>query len=230
MTETVAVGVSSPTGRMGAATRNLIKSRPGEWQLWELDANNPAERPAVWIDFSYPAFTRRILAYCLNWKCPLLVGTTGLGNVEDELREAAHQIPILVSPNMSFGIYLLNQIVGQIAKQLGSGVDVSLCEVHHRHKKDSPSGTTKQLMQTVAQARQESPSAIPWAAFRQGEILGEHCVRFVWGHEQLELTHTAYSREIWADGALKVARWLAYQQAGWYTMSDMVDQEKARHL
>lgn len=197
-------------------------------------------RGSVVVDFSLPAATRSNLARCLELGAPLVLGTTGLSSeTRAEIEAAARQIPIVSAANYSVGVTLLTRLAGLAAKALGPGWDAELFELHHRHKRDAPSGTALRLGQAVAEAtgrdldrhgmlsRQgdtgpRSDDEIGIMTLRGGDAVGEHTVMFVGSGERIELTHRALDRAIFARGALRAARWVVDQPPGLYDMPDVL--------
>jgi len=169
----------------------------------------------------------------------MVIGTTGFSDEEiARVKEAAQEIPIAWSPNMSVGVNLLFQIAEETARKL-KGYDVEIIEIHHNKKKDAPSGTAKKLAQVVADATgsdisrdavygrqgmvgERKPEEIGVHAARAGDIVGEHTVIFAGSGERVELTHRAHSRNTFASGALRAARFVAKAPPGFYTMGDVV--------
>jgi 4-hydroxy-tetrahydrodipicolinate reductase len=167
------------------------------------------------------------------------VATTGfsadqLGTIRGEAARTA----ILVAANLSLGVNLLVQVLPTIARALGPDYDVEIVEAHHRHKKDAPSGTALRLAEAIVAALDRPladvatygregiaprrPGEIGLHAVRAGGIVGEHHVLFVSEGEQVEITHRSFSRETFARGALRAARFLAGKAPGWYTMQDVL--------
>ncbi len=194
----------------------------------------------VVIDFSAPETAAENAATAAAAGKSLVVGTTGLGP-EDEraLRTAAEGIACVFSPNMSVGVNLLFRLVGETAEALGETYDVEIVEAHHRLKKDAPSGTAKKLAAAVAAALQRDLSEaavygregqvgertreeIGIHAVRAGDIVGDHTVIFSTPGERLELTHRAHSRDTFARGALRAARFAAAAGPGFYSMRDVL--------
>ncbi|MBN1917603.1 MAG: 4-hydroxy-tetrahydrodipicolinate reductase [Verrucomicrobia bacterium] len=170
----------------------------------------------------------------------LVIGTTGLTRDEQaSLERAAKQIPIVYAPNMSVGVNLLFQLVGQVAKALGTDYDVEIVETHHNQKKDAPSGTARKLAENIAAALgrdleqdgvygregitgARGANEIGIHAVRAGDIVGEHTVLFAGPGERIELTHRAHSRDTFARGAVRAARWVAGKAPGLYSMLDVL--------
>ena len=195
------------------------------------------EKPDVVIDFTAPEATLSLLKEAKELRVPLVIGTTGFTAEEKrEIEEASKELPILLSPNMSLGVNLLFKLVAEAAKALkDKGYDVEIFEIHHRFKKDAPSGTAVRLGEIVAEAfgksleemavygrkgmvGQRRPDEMGILAARMGDVVGDHTVFFATLGERLELTHRATSRETFARGALVAAKWLAGKEPGLYNM------------
>jgi len=199
------------------------------------------EKPQVVIDFTTPQGTLSLLKEALELKIPLVIGTTGFRKEElKEIEEASREIPIVFSPNMSLGVNLLFKLVNEVSKALkDKGYDVEIFEIHHRFKKDAPSGTAVKLAQIVAEnfgkkleevgvfgrkgiTGERSSEEIGVLSARMGDVVGEHTVFFATLGERLELTHRATSRETFARGALTAAKWVADKEPGLYNMFDVL--------
>jgi 4-hydroxy-tetrahydrodipicolinate reductase len=172
------------------------------------------------IDFTLPEPTLTHLKAAVSKKVAMVIGTTGL-KAEDEkiISEAAKAIPIIFSPNMAPGVHLLFNIVAAAAKALGKDFSISVDETHHVHKKDSPSGTAKMIARVIKEA---SGKDVPVEAFREGEVVGNHGIIFKSEFETLEIRHDAKTREVFAAGSLKAAKYLAGKPAGLYRMADVL--------
>ena len=199
-----------------------------------------ADKCDVIVDFSQHAASSRHAAIAAGKGKPIVIGTTGMGEDElGEIRKAAGEVACLVAPNMSVGINLLFRIVGEVARSLGEEYDVEIIETHHRFKKDAPSGTAKRLAESVAKALEgdldknavygrrgetgERPRGqIGIHAVRQGDIVGEHLVSFACLGERIELAHKAHSRDTFALGALRAAKWIVRRPPGLYGMEDVL--------
>ena len=194
----------------------------------------------VAIEFTSPAATAAHAALAARLGKPVVIGTTGLHGAEEEaVRAAARAVPIVWAANTSLGINLLLGLVEQVAARLGPDWDIEIMEMHHRHKADAPSGTALALGRTAAAARGADfgavatrgrdgitgprPSgAIGFAALRGGDNIGEHHVIFAGTGEQLELTHRATDRGIYAKGAVRAALWLPGKPPGLYGMKEVL--------
>ena len=177
----------------------------------------------VLIEFTRPEPTLEHVGIARRLKKPMVIGTTGL--TDDQRRavaDAARDIPIVLSPNMSPGVNVLFELVATAAKRLGLRYDVDVVEAHHRAKQDAPSGTAKRLAEVIAKGRRQPVSAIPVHSVRAGDIVGDHTVILAGPAERLELTHRAHSRDVFARGALAAARFVAGRKPGLYDMLDVL--------
>ena len=192
------------------------------------------------IDFSSAEMTRQMLAGCCTQGKPLVIGTTGQsGEQRDAIFQAAHEIPIVLAANFSVGVNTLFWLTRQAARILGPGFDLEVLEVHHRLKKDAPSGTARRLVEILAEARgltyeqasrhgrdgmvgARGSAEIGVHAVRGGDVVGEHTVLFADAGERVELVHRASSRETFALGALRAAAWLVGRLPGLYDMEDVL--------
>ncbi len=195
------------------------------------------EKPDVIVDFSVPVSTFNILKYAVSNKVPVVIATTGFTKEQlDEIKEFSKQIPIFQSSNMSFDINLMKKIVAEVAKNL-KGTDIEIVETHHNRKVDAPSGTAILLADAINDVMDEkldynfnrhdihekrNSNEIGFSSIRGGNIVGEHSVMFFGEHETFEIKHTSYSRDVFAEGALKAAVFLASKEPGFYGMDDMV--------
>ena len=204
------------------------------------DLSGLIERAEVLVDFTTPAATLGHLKVVAQHRRGIVIGTTGFSPSElEELRAAAKLIPCVFSPNMSVGINVIYKIIGEMAKILGDDYDIEVIEAHHRLKKDAPSGTAlktaevlarsvnRDLAQVGVYARKgfigERPRGeIGIQTIRAGDIVGDHTVMFATMGERIEVTHRASSRDTFARGALRAARWLVKQPPGLYDMSDVL--------
>ena len=197
---------------------------PLETQTLIIDVANVAIRSGdVLIEFTTPDVTVAHTQLAEQFRKPMVIGTTGLSDAQQAvLREAAKTIPIVFSPNMSIGVNLLFELAQLAAQRLGPAYDVEIIEAHHRAKKDFPSGTAKRLAEGLAASRKQPVEQIPVHAIRAGDIVGDHTVVLAGPAERLELTHRAHSRDVFAQGALKAAQFIATQRPGLYDMSHVL--------
>lgn len=194
----------------------------------------------VAIDFTLPVALDTNLAAAMAAACPLVIGTTGVaaGGIA-AIDAAARSLPLVYAANYSSGVTLLQRLVRTAAAALDSDYDAEILETHHRHKRDAPSGTARALGQCIADGRgvdlassaidaregetgPRPPGSIGFQSLRGGDIVGEHTVMFAGDGERIELSHRAESRETFARGALRAARWLTTQPAGRYDMEDVL--------
>ena len=199
----------------------------------------------VVIDFSSPEGTLAILQEAVSQKKPMVIGTTGFTQEEKEVITAASKkIPIVLSPNMSVGVNVIFKLLADVASVLGGdGYDVEIVEMHHRQKKDAPSGTALRMGEVIASARGttlpevgrfsrhgiigERPNGeIGIQSLRGGDVVGEHTVYFVGDGERIEIAHRAHSRKHFARGALIAAQWVVKQKPGLYDMMDVLNLKK----
>jgi 4-hydroxy-tetrahydrodipicolinate reductase len=193
----------------------------------------------VLIDFSSPAALPSLLPYCVAKKLPCVLCTTGYSERERLMLEAAaEQLPIFRSGNMSLGINLLMQLIKKAATVLGGDFDIEIVERHHRMKLDAPSGTALMLAEALSEALPYKPEyvydrhnsvqargegQIGFSSVRGGTIIGEHEIIFAGPDEVLELRHSAFSRDVFANGALAAAKFMARQTApGLYDMDNVL--------
>jgi len=172
------------------------------------------------VDFTVPEASMDNLNYVLKYKKPLVLGTTGFSSDQlNKIKEASGKIPIVFSPNMSIGVNLLFELVGEVAKKLGSSYDIEIVEAHHKSKKDAPSGTAKRFGQVLADATGKN---ITVHAVRAGDIIGDHIIIYAGNQERIEIKHQAHSRDVFAIGALRAVKWVAKRPAGLYSMQDVL--------
>ena len=193
----------------------------------------------VIIDFSNAKAVDDLLVYSVDKQIPVVLCTTGLSEEQlEKVKEASKEVAVLKSANMSLGINTLLNLLQKAAKVLApAGFDVEIVEKHHKHKLDAPSGTALALADSINEAmdhaytytydrsdrRQErDPKEIGISAVRGGNIVGEHEVIFAGTDEVIEFKHTAYSKTVFAKGAVQAAKFLKGKEAGYYDMSDVI--------
>lgn len=192
----------------------------------------------VVIDFSHPSCLKSIIDYCCRTKMPVVLATTGFSAEEKAMfTEAAKEIPVFFSANMSLGINLLISLAKQAAKLLEGNFDIEIVERHHNKKIDAPSGTALAIADAIDETlsypaeyvfdrhsvrRKRKTTEIGISAVRGGTIVGDHEIIFAGNDEVIELTHHAASKEVFAVGAIKAAKFMMGKSAGLYDMNMLV--------
>ncbi len=187
---------------------------------------------AVVVEFTSPEATVEHVRVCKKHGNPIVIGTTGLKPDQLALvQDAAKAVPVLLAPNMSGGVNVLLKVLPMLVQMLGPAYDMELMEIHHGRKKDSPSGTALRLAQCMAEARgwnyddvkkhcrdgiigERPQNELGVMALRGGDVVGDHTAYFFGPGERIEIKHQAHSREMFATGALRAAKWLAKQEPG----------------
>ena len=193
------------------------------------------------IDFSVPKCTFEVLSIASKLKRRVVIGTTGFTKKEESLiKKFSKKIPILKAGNMSLGINLLMYLTEITSKSLGNNFLSKVFEVHHKHKKDYPSGTALMLGKGIAVGKNKNfynligkkylnKKSFPYAkkinfnSIRRGEVIGEHEVRFSSGKEIIKLNHESFDRALYSEGALTAAAWLMTKKVGLYSMRDLLN-------
>ena len=247
----IKVLINGCNGKMGQEVLNAIKNNEKFEVINGVDIKeNPnynfpvytsteeiKEKPDVIIDFSVPVATMKILEYAKEKKVPIVIATTGLSDEEKQkIKEYSKTIPIFQSANMSYDINLMKKIVAEVAKNLNQ-TDIEIVETHHNRKIDSPSGTALLLADSINNALdnkmeynfnrfqnrgKRKKNEIGFSSIRGGNIVGEHTVIFFGENESFEITHKAYSRGVFAEGALKGAEYIVGKENGYYSMDDII--------
>ncbi|HPN73088.1 MAG TPA: 4-hydroxy-tetrahydrodipicolinate reductase [Candidatus Omnitrophota bacterium] len=203
----------------GKTLREIAGEGSGEVKLL-TDAGKAIEAAECLIDFTFPEPTMEHLEECVRRSVAIVIGTTGCTSIHQaKIKEASKKIPVVFSPNMAPGVNLFFKLVSEAAKVLGKDFDIRIDETHHVHKKDSPSGTAKKIADCVREACGKEPAI---EAFREGEVIGEHGIFFDGEYELIEMRHSAKSRDIFASGAIKAAKFLQGKKPGFYSMSDVL--------
>jgi 4-hydroxy-tetrahydrodipicolinate reductase len=175
----------------------------------------------VFVDFTVPEATESNLDYVARYKKAAVIGTTGLSDAQlRKIEEVAQIVPVVFSPNMAIGVNTLFSFLPEIAKRLGPDYNIEIVEAHHKAKKDAPSGTARKFAQILKDA---TGKEVPAHAIRLGDIVGDHTIIFCGNSERIEIKHQAHSRDLFALGALKAAKWLAGKPAGLYSMQDVLN-------
>lgn len=216
------------TGRMGQAIAASLEQQEdmelaGLWGRGD-DLDALVASSDVVIDFSLPAGTRQVLDSVVRQGKPLVCGVSGLDDdLMDRLDRAASTVPVVYDRNMSLGVAVLERSVREAAASLGIDFSVAISEVHHIHKKDAPSGTALKLGEAVAAARgEEGTGSVEFSSERRGEVPGDHDVVMSSPTERLTFAHSVTTRQVFADGAIRAARWVVRQHRGRYTMGDVL--------
>lgn len=189
------------------------------------------------LDFSHPNCIDSIVEYCLSKGLALVVATTGLSQSQYEtLSKASEKIPIFQSANMSYGVTVTVELCKNAAKALGRDFDIEIIEKHHNEKKDAPSGTALMIAKEINSTLNNSlefiynrhlegarkPNELGIYSIRGGTIPGEHSIIFAGKDEIIEIKHTALSRKIFAEGAIKAVEFIAKKKPGYYNMKDLL--------
>jgi 4-hydroxy-tetrahydrodipicolinate reductase len=240
----IRVLITGSKGRMGQALVACSARHPNLQVIGGIDQGDSlepvVEKADVIIDFSSHTATLDIANICARHNRALVIGTTGLPSDDREkLVALGVKIPIVVSTNFSTGVNTLFWLTRKAAEILGPAFDLEVIEMHHRLKKDAPSGTAQTLAEILAETREQqlanvlrhgrsgitgerTPEEIGMHSLRGGDVVGDHTVVFAGVGERLELTHKASSRETFANGALRAAEWITHQQPGIYSMQDVL--------
>ena len=207
----------------------------------ELNSVNSFKRAHVIIDFTVPKCTIEILKIAAKQKKKIIIGTTGFSKKDENLiKKFSKKIPILKAGNMSLGVNLLMYLTEIASKSLGKNFLSKIYEVHHKHKKDYPSGTALMLGRGVATGRNKefysligkkylNKKSFPYAkkinfnSVRKGEVIGEHEVTFSSGKEIVTLNHESFDRALYSEGALAAAKWILNKKPGLYSMRDLLN-------
>ena len=222
-------------------TENKILNKKIAGIKLNLNTNEAFKNTDVIIDFTIPNCTLEILKIASKLKKRLVIGTTGFSQKEELLiKKFSKKIPILKAGNMSLGVNLLMYLTEVASKSLNDEYLSKVFEVHHKHKKDYPSGTALMLGKGIANGRKKdfynlmgkkflNKKTFPYGkkinfnSIRKGEIIGEHEVTFSTGKEIIKLNHEAFDRALYSDGALTAAKWLINQKPGLYSMRDLLN-------
>jgi 4-hydroxy-tetrahydrodipicolinate reductase len=194
----------------------------------------------VLIDFTRPEGTMAHVRACREMGVNAVIGTTGLDEGQrQEIADAARDIAIVMSPNMSVGVNVTLKLLEMAAKALATGYDIEVIETHHRHKVDAPSGTALKMGEVIADALgrnlkdcgvfaregitgERDPSTIGFSSIRGGDIVGDHTVLFAGTGERIEISHKSASRTTYAEGSLRAVRFLADKRQGMFDMFDVL--------
>jgi len=206
-----------------------------------LNTENAFKKANIIIDFTIPKCTLEVLKIASKLKKRIIIGTTGFTKSEENLiKKYSKKIPILKAGNMSLGINLLMYLTEVTSKSLGNNFLSKVFEIHHRHKKDHPSGTALMLGKGIAVGKNKdfyklmgkkylNKKAFPYSkkinfnSIRKGEVIGEHEVTFSSGKEIIKLNHEAFDRALYSEGALTAAKWLMNKKPGLYSMRNLLN-------
>ena len=236
--------ITGSKGRMGQALVRCAAAIPELQVVGQIDQGDDlgaviAGCDAV-IDFSFHAATAGVAALCVQHQKALVIGTTGHTDTDTfEISKAKTKIPMVWASNYSTGVNTLFWLTRKAAEILGPDFDLEVVEMHHRLKRDAPSGTAKSLAEILAQVRhlqyneaarhgrhgivgERTHSEIGVHSIRGGDVVGDHTVIFANNGERVELTHKASSRDTFANGALRAAQWVVKQKPGLYDMQDVL--------
>ena len=236
--------ITGAKGRMGLALIACAERIPEVQVVGAIDQGDDLARvisraDAV-IDFSFHSVTTEVAALCAAHKKALVIGTTGhLDSEKSAIIPRKSEIPIVWSSNYSTGVNTLFWLTRKAAEILGPDFDLEVVEMHHRLKKDAPSGTATTLAEILADVRRQqlkevirhgregivgerTSAEIGMHSIRGGDVVGDHTVIFATNGERVELTHKASSRDTFANGALRAAQWVVNQKPGLYDMQDVL--------
>ncbi len=207
----------------------------------ELNSKDALKKADVIIDFTVPDCTIEVLKIATKLKKKVVIGTTGFNKAQEkQIKKFSRKIAILKAGNMSLGVNLLMYLTEIASKSLNDEYLSKIFEVHHKHKKDYPSGTALMLSKGIADGKNKNlhnligkkflnKKSFPYGkkinfnSIRKGEIIGEHEVKFSSGKEIITLNHEAFDRELYSDGALTASKWLIKKKSGLYSMRDLLN-------
>jgi len=222
-------------------TENVLVNRKINGIKLELNSEKAFKKTDIIIDFTIPSCTLEVLKIARRLKKKVVIGTTGFNkNQENLIKKYSKKIPILKAGNMSLGINLLVYLTEIASSSLGKNFLSKVFEIHHRHKKDYPSGTALMIGKGIAKGRKKNffslygkkflnkktfpySKKINFNSIRKGEIIGEHEVKFSSGKEIITLNHEAFDRALYSEGALTAAKWLINKKPGLYSMRDLMN-------
>ncbi len=217
--------INGINGKMGQALKRLIQTQP-ELELTFAAGRESGETVSadfdVLIDFSTPQGAQEAFALAKKHRKPFLTGTTNLPETFLFQMQQEEKIPVFYAPNVSLSVYFFTELVRQAA-QMYAGYETKLHEIHHVHKKDAPSGTAKNIAQAIGFATERVTYE------RLGETVGTHTAQFSTALDEITLTHKALNRDLFADSALRIAKWLVTCEKGFYTMKDFAKFKLKEH-
>ncbi len=194
----------------------------------------------VIIDFSHPSVLDDLLSFAKAKKMPAVIATTGLSEEQvNDIKDASNIVPLFFSANMSLGVSLISELAKKATKVLQGNFDIEIVEAHHNQKIDAPSGTALMLADSISEALDEKPiyefdrhskrmkrtkNEIGIHAVRGGTIVGEHEIIFAGPDEVIKISHSAYSKQLFATGSVNAGLFLVGKDAGFYSMKDLVNE------
>ncbi len=244
--------LSGALGKMGRAITSCVDNRTdckicAGVDLADADCSFPVFKSFneinveadVIIDFSHPSVLNDLLAFAKENKIPAVIATTGLNEQQIELiKNASNDVPLFFSANMSIGVSLVSELAKKAAKVLQGSFDIEIVEAHHNQKIDAPSGTALMLADSISEALDEKPiyefdrhskrmkrmkNEIGLHAVRGGTIVGEHEIIFAGPDEVIKISHSAYSKQLFANGSVNASLFLVGKAPGFYSMKDLVN-------
>lgn len=216
------IAICGASGRMGSALHHLINNSEQYNFVGGYSSKNTlselellCKTSDIVIDFSSPDILDDLLRYAVQHKTKLVICTTGLLETQHELmKESSSIIPILYAANTSIGANIIADIANQMA-QILDGYDITITDIHHRHKKDAPSGTALMIQDAIGKK-------VDMHSIRSGGIFGEHKIMFASDDEVIKIEHQALNRNIFAKGALFAAKWILDKEHGLFAMRDVI--------
>lgn len=238
----IKVGVSGAMGKMGRAIARVVAAQNDMKLVLALEKKGHAQEGQIYpevpggikvssdpegikdtdvlIDFSSPGGALENIRFCGQYKKNIVIGATGFTQEQmDSLKKYSDSIAVLISPNMSPGVNLLFSVLKKVSGILKSDYDVEIIDIHHRHKKDAPSGTAKKFASIIGD---EYKKDVPVHSLRIGEVFGDHYIVFSGNKERIEFVHKAITRDVFAEGAVKAARFISGKKKGLFSMQDLL--------
>ena len=244
VTESTDMKLSTATARAGSSLLGVDAGElagVGKLDVTVVSSDELAHQQFdVLIDFSQPELSLENLRVCAEMNAAVVLGTTGFNQQQrEQINHFAQRIPIVFSANMSVGVNVAHKLLAMAAQAMADDYDIEILEAHHRFKKDAPSGTALAMGEVIAETigrdlndvaiygregftGERDSETIGFATVRGGDVVGDHTVMFLGDGDRLEITHKASSRNTFAKGAIKAARWLQGQPNGLYSMSNVL--------
>lgn len=226
-------------GKMGQVLQSVLKNYPDieyfgvSRTLSDTCYTSIKDCPKMDVicDFASVEALETYLPYAIEHKIPVVIATTGYTlDQENQIERASELIPVFKSANFSYGVFILNKLLSQAIKYCENEYEIDVFDAHHKFKKDAPSGTAKQLLQTINAnstqtytfGNERKNGVIPLHVIRAGNIVGDHSILLSNLSEQIELKHHALSKSVFAEGALRACRFIINKNNGYYTMEDLI--------